>query len=583
VNHDSLADSQTSEDTRQSVGKDQPVESATVALSSNLNSLERICICVALLMGLVFASNSAWVLGPDGISYLDLGDFWLKGDFGNAVNGYWNPIYPLLLGLGSKVGGALYEPIAAHAVNFAIYALNLFLFSRLLKTMRRVRFTGEDSDSSSQSNQLFTLLAYALFVWCHVAVIDLASVSPDIIVNSSVIASTIFLVRLIESDNAVSSAAWLGLALGIGYLTKAVMFVAAPFFILAAFLCATRRPAGVRNAAVAIIVFLMVSAPYIFLLSRRRGHLTYSESGKLAYSWMVNQTREFFHWQGAESGTGAPIHPTRQLLREPEVFEFGDRPGTYPPWFDPSYWHEGLKVRVDLKQQLRAIHSDLRVFCSVIFQQPTSIVLLLVFGVGFNISLRRNSRWRKTWPLLIPALAGFCIYLPVYVLPRHLSAFVLLFYLVMLWNTWPAAQRYLHDRVIKIMVGCAVIPILYTMTDGALNHHVLNRSEPLLQRRVAVALKEFGLQPGDRVAILGRACDADFARMARIKIVAEAYREGPEVPGWAREPDAEARTVEVLKPLRVKAIIRDLPANFESRLPWKPIANTKYSILFPDR
>jgi hypothetical protein len=587
VNHDSLADSQTSENALHSVGTEQALDKGRVAGARNASGVERICIGVALLIGVLAAFNSAWILGPDGISYLDVGEFWVKGDIANAVNGYWNPLYPLLLGMASKVvGRALYEPLAAHAVNFAIYGLNLFLFSRLLKAMRRIQFGDEDSDPESefQSDRLFTLLAYVLFFWCHVSLIDLASVSPDILVNSAVIGSAIFLVQLVESENSVSSAAGLGLALGLGYLTKAVMFVAAPFFIVAAVLCATRRRNGFRNAVVATIVFLMVSAPYIFLLSRQRGHLTYSESGKLAYAWMVNRTREYFHWRGVEPGTGTPVHPTRELLREPEVFEFGDRPGTYPPWFDPSYWHDGLKVRVDIKKQLREILRDQRVYFSVLFEQPASVVLLIVFAAGFSaISLRGESRFRRTWPLLIPALAGFCIYLPVFVLPRHLSAFVLLFYLVALWNTWPAAKQRLPSLAAKAIAACAVIPILYALADTASNVHLLNRSDALVQKRVAVALKDFGVQPGDRIAILGRGCEADFARMTRVKIVAEAYRGVSDIPDWARTPEAEARTIEALKPLHVKAIIRDIPANFESTLPWKAVANTKYSILFPDR
>ena len=40
------------------------------------------------------------------------------------------------------------------------------------------------------------------------------------------------------------------------------------------------------------------------------------------------------------------MHPTRQIMTHPPVFEFdGPVPGTYPPWTDPSYWNEGVHPR----------------------------------------------------------------------------------------------------------------------------------------------------------------------------------------------------------------------------------------------
>jgi hypothetical protein len=576
VNHDSLAHPQTSDDTGH--GEDRPLECAVIASSGSSEKFEQKCIGVALLLGFFQVLYSRWGMGCDGISYLDLGDFWLKGDIANAVNGYWNPVYPILLGIDSKVvGNALYEPVATHALHFLIYSLNLFLFSRLLRTMRRVRFASDDH-SDSQANDLFTLLAYVLFVWCHLSLIELSTVSPDLILTATIILATIFLVRLIESDNSLASAAGLGLALGLGYLTKSVMFVAAPFFILAALLCAQNLSKGWRNAAMATVVFLTVSSPYILLLSRQRGHLTYSESGKLAYSWEVNRTREYFHWQGAEPGSGSPVHPTRQLLREPEVFEFGDRPGTYPPWFDPSYWHEGLKVRFDVRRQIHAFLRDSRGVYSACFEQPASIIFLAVFAVGFGaVSFRNHSRFRRTWPLLIPALAAFCIYLTVFVINRHLGPFILPLYLTALWNTWPSAKRHLPQRAIIVMAACAVIPVLYTLADNAIKF----RRDDASHKRVALALKEFGLQPGDQIAIMGRGCEAAFARMAQVKIVAEAFREDGKIASWAVVPEKENQTLEALRSVHVKAIVRDIPALFESKVNWKPIPNTPFSVLFP--
>src|SRR5215470_106225 len=35
----------------------------------------------------------------DGVSYLDMGDAFMKGDWSAAVNAYWSPLYAVILGL----------------------------------------------------------------------------------------------------------------------------------------------------------------------------------------------------------------------------------------------------------------------------------------------------------------------------------------------------------------------------------------------------------------------------------------------------------------------------------------------------
>lgn len=50
----------------------------------------------------VFAMTHLWAsryqMNEDGISYLDIGDAFFHGDWWAAVNLYWSPLYPLVLG-----------------------------------------------------------------------------------------------------------------------------------------------------------------------------------------------------------------------------------------------------------------------------------------------------------------------------------------------------------------------------------------------------------------------------------------------------------------------------------------------------
>lgn len=44
-------------------------------------------------------------LNSDGVSYLDLASQYARGDLGALANGYWSPLYPMLLGGALRLAG----------------------------------------------------------------------------------------------------------------------------------------------------------------------------------------------------------------------------------------------------------------------------------------------------------------------------------------------------------------------------------------------------------------------------------------------------------------------------------------------
>ncbi|MBA3714787.1 MAG: hypothetical protein H0W76_20390, partial [Pyrinomonadaceae bacterium] len=54
---------------------------------------------IAIVLGALHAWHGRYEISPDGISYLDMGDAYWRGDFQMAINGYWSPLYSWLLGL----------------------------------------------------------------------------------------------------------------------------------------------------------------------------------------------------------------------------------------------------------------------------------------------------------------------------------------------------------------------------------------------------------------------------------------------------------------------------------------------------
>ena len=75
----------------------------------------------------------------DGISYLDMGDAIIRGDWKMAINGYWSPLYPWLQGLAAWAikPTPYWQFTVVHLVNFLIYLFALACFDTLLQALAR--------------------------------------------------------------------------------------------------------------------------------------------------------------------------------------------------------------------------------------------------------------------------------------------------------------------------------------------------------------------------------------------------------------------------------------------------------------
>ncbi|HEX9919123.1 MAG TPA: hypothetical protein VGA87_08150, partial [Pyrinomonadaceae bacterium] len=317
--------------------------------------LEQFCWFVAVALGFLQAwgrrhhsDDGVAYMGADGIAYLDIGDAYWRGDWAAAVNAMWSPFYSWLTGLTLR----LFQPspfdefTVVRLLNFALYLLSLaafVFFLRELERFRRTRMNDGDAapDSDALPRRAWLVFAYALFVWTSLSMNRVARTSPDVLVSALVFVASALLLRIRLRRAGWLTFALFGLTLGVGYLTKTFMFPLA-FVFLAAGLFAY---GDVRRAAprvvFALAVFLAVSAPFVFALSRAKGRLTIGDTGRLNYAWHVNGTTPFIHWQGESAGgcggSGAPAHPTRKLSDSPALYEFGSPvAGTYPPWYDPT-------------------------------------------------------------------------------------------------------------------------------------------------------------------------------------------------------------------------------------------------------
>src|SRR5690348_1776426 len=124
-------------------------------IASNRFSPRRIrayCSIAALVLGAAAAWASRTTMYPDGVSYLDIGDAYWRGDWHNALNALWSPLYSWLVGAALKfVKPSLqHEFPLVHAVNFLQYAIALTAFAFFIKTFAERRLAVQASNSTNR-------------------------------------------------------------------------------------------------------------------------------------------------------------------------------------------------------------------------------------------------------------------------------------------------------------------------------------------------------------------------------------------------------------------------------------------------
>jgi hypothetical protein len=378
-----------------------------------------IALGLVVSMGIMAAAFGVWrrFITVDGLAYLDMADAYLDGGWSAGTNGYWGALYPLLLAGAFALDRPALENelVVVKAVHAGMYLMALAAFIFFWREVDRVRRGGEvdpgtrsDVDSSSAvpsprvegdpsgvlPSWAFWGTGYVLFLWCTLRLIRIWTMSPDILVMAAALLAGGFLLRMRVQPRGWWPAVGLGVALGFGYLAKAAMFPLAFVFLAGSIGFLGLSRAGLSRVAVASLVFAILAAPYLVTLSVQKERFTFGDSGHLNYARYVNGVPDI-HWQGEVTGNGEPVHPTRQIAEVPAAFEFAEPVGgTYPVWYDPSYWYEGVEVRFDPMQQLSAFTRTGRVYTEYILmrQGPAIAALLLLLfamGPGRSFGLRR--------------------------------------------------------------------------------------------------------------------------------------------------------------------------------------------------
>ncbi|HEY9757281.1 MAG TPA: hypothetical protein V6C97_19085 [Oculatellaceae cyanobacterium] len=254
-------------------------------------------------------------------------------------------------------------------------------------------------------------------------------------------------------------------------------------------------------------------------------------------------------------------HPADRLVDHPRTYYFGRPvPGTYPLWFDPGYWCDGIDIRFLPTNTLIVATANWLYYLAHFF----SLILfswLSLAVVQKNLSVR-FSMLKKFLPFILIPLLGFALYSVVVNMPsehpgpqRYFSAFVYLLFCSFLGCLGIRAGRKglvaSFCMAVVVVIGCTAA-VRRQIRQDVRRVRVENQES----QKISNALLKAGLRPGDEVAFLGiegQTCIlVPWAKLARLRVTASILE--PSIY-WSSSDQQRVEVHKALKKRGIKALI----------------------------
>ena len=461
-------------------------------------------------------------LNADTISYLDISDAVSGRDPARLLNTHWSPLYPVLIGIVNAVvhPSAAWEFPTLHLVNWICFLFAFAAFEFLLRSME----TTEPGERIPQWALL--CVGYSLFLWASLGMITLMKSHPDLLMSGFLYMAAGILIRIRHGGAGWKIYGAFGLVLGFGYLSKSPMFPLAGLMLGSTLFFRGSLNDKLKGITIAALCFTAVSGPWVLFLSRQNHQFTFGESGMWNFENIVDHVDIYYQNQGQT--TGQFIHPVAQIVSgDPPALSF-NRPvrATNPLWYEPTYWIKGVSPVKNWREQGRILFKNLRIYARLAAALAGLVfaVLLLAYTAGFRLSLRALLTF---WPLSVLGIVGLAMYAAILVDERYIGAFIVLIGLGALFGF--SFPRPLPLRTLQVFVALVVVNLAINVAMHARRDYRENEFKTRLRDADAsIALHKLGIAEGQPVASITPWVASGWARLARVRIIADVRRDRAE-------------------------------------------------------
>lgn len=495
----------------------------------------------------------------DGVAYMDIADLLRTHHWAGAVNGYWNPLYPAALALGQAVAhpSRWHELPVYRGVNFLIFLVEagaMLLFVAALDALRTRWGWSEAQEKTSTpllSRHALQLIGLGLLVIASQRELGIAGIKPDALLQALMMLAFAAMLHCLATESLLS-AALMGVCFGLAYLTKSFAFLmtllsVAVVVVFWSRLQRTRLMRAVAAGALALVCFAAVAGPDIAALSRQKGRFDFGDSGALNYAWYAGGTEKMHvePWMTDTFGSATVhlLHPDVQLLGKPEIYSYRQEPyGTYPEWFDPSFFHEHTVPHLNLPVLVRRDARNLVLVLRYLLNHPEGLILLaLLLVTGAHMAWRGGKPFPFWVPMVLLSAAMWGLYLLVNVEERYVTlAFLTLLLPLFAALRAPMVEKaasewrsswhaYAAAGMVAVMAFLALGESLRLALDErrSLGHPAWISPEIF---GAAQGLAAMGVRPGEEIACMGTlACvnDMYWMRLAGVRTLTEVYNPDP--------------------------------------------------------
>jgi MFS family permease len=509
----------------------------------------RIFLLLAVPVLWLSARYDWYGIDGDSVAYMDIADLIRTHQWAGVVNGYWHPLYPAVL----MVGQVLFHPTRMQErsvyvmMNFAVYLLQIAAVMLFAGALVRLRERLAPEGRPLLGADAMRLLAGGILIASAHREMALGKIRPDGLLQAMLLLAFAMMLEMLATESLWFAPA-MGAFFGLAYLTKSFAFLVCLLSIalmMAFQVLVERRP--IRRVALggvlAGVAFAAVAGPYMAALSMQKHRFDFGDSGGLNYAWYSAGTQKYHlePWQTERFGTSTVklVHPVPQLLASPPIYSYkAQKYGTYPDWFDPTYFNERIVPHMN---PVKLVGRDLRNVVLVVryvLNHPEAWVLLAILIAGGARVGFRDWRRQGFWiPMVLMGVAMWAIYGLVNIEERY----VMVAYLVVVLSLFAMLtvgrdETEIHETEMR-RLGAGLVALLAFVSLSVQLLMALesrrngdNFDEFARQRySAAKGLAEIGVKPGDEIACMDiMACvnDPYWARLAGVRVLTEVFNSG---------------------------------------------------------